>query len=506
MKTVFRLRLTAILGSALAATAAFGQVTYTWSGTLSGGNGTNIASTNNWTTNEITLAPAASAPSGASQDTGQWDNLVPGNLVVTYSPAGGLPSTGGGTKGIILELTTNQIGNVQLRAVGGQSGNIGLSTINNLSPSANFILGDDSKNVLNFVMRPPGAVLDLVNNSAGVCVISPNVRWQAGLGYTYTLDFDGTGNWIITNSLANASGPGTLIEKSGSGTMFWNGPSSAGALPNSVIDNPITINAGTMVLQWNYIWLEVVDIVNNGTLEFDAPGQTQILNEVISGTGNLLVDGGTLILNATNTYAGTTTVSNGTLVVSSTAGDLDLSGGNVVPGGANAVGSLLVGGNLNITSGSILIALNKSASPSNSTIAVTGSINNTGGILTVTNAGPNLEVGDTFTIFNQPVSGMTIVPPANVTFINNLAANGSIVVATSTATNPTNILVTLSGGQLILSWPADHLGWYLQAQTNSLAEGIGTNWVTIPNSNAGNSYTNTVGITNGAVFYRMIYP
>jgi hypothetical protein len=56
-----------------------------------------------------------------------------------------------------------------------------------------------------------------------------------------------------------------------------------------------------------------------------------------------------------------------------------------------------------------------------------------------------------------------------------------------------------------LSWPADHIGWRLQVQTNSLSVGITTNWFDL----AGTSTTNSVNITistNGTVFYRLIYP
>jgi hypothetical protein len=74
-------------------------------------------------------------------------------------------------------------------------------------------------------------------------------------------------------------------------------------------------------------------------------------------------------------------------------------------------------------------------------------------------------------------------------------------------TNPTNITFTVSSGnQLILSWPADHIGWHLQVQTNSLSTGLGTNWVTIPGTDAAGSYTNTINPVSGAVFYRQVYP
>jgi hypothetical protein len=57
-----------------------------------------------------------------------------------------------------------------------------------------------------------------------------------------------------------------------------------------------------------------------------------------------------------------------------------------------------------------------------------------------------------------------------------------------------------------LTWPADHTGWKLQAQTNSLANGLGTNWVSITGTATVNHFTNTVDAATGSVFYRMVYP
>jgi hypothetical protein len=73
-------------------------------------------------------------------------------------------------------------------------------------------------------------------------------------------------------------------------------------------------------------------------------------------------------------------------------------------------------------------------------------------------------------------------------------------------TNPTNIMFSLSGNQLTLSWPADHTGWRLQGQTNSPGVGIKTNWSDVPGSTLVNQVTIPIGPTNGSVFYRMIYP
>ena len=71
---------------------------------------------------------------------------------------------------------------------------------------------------------------------------------------------------------------------------------------------------------------------------------------------------------------------------------------------------------------------------------------------------------------------------------------------------PTNIVASLTGNQLTLTWPADHIGWRLLAQTNSLTTGLGTNWVTVSGSTTTDSETFTVNPANGTVFYRLVYP
>ena len=63
-----------------------------------------------------------------------------------------------------------------------------------------------------------------------------------------------------------------------------------------------------------------------------------------------------------------------------------------------------------------------------------------------------------------------------------------------------------TSGQLTLFWPADHTGWLLQAQTNMLNTGLGTNWVTMGDSDTNNQASIPIDTTNGSVFFRLIHP
>jgi hypothetical protein len=63
-----------------------------------------------------------------------------------------------------------------------------------------------------------------------------------------------------------------------------------------------------------------------------------------------------------------------------------------------------------------------------------------------------------------------------------------------------------SDSQLQLSWPETHIGWRLEAQTNSLAIGIGTNWFTVSGSSMTNQVFLPINPTNRSVFLRLVYP
>jgi hypothetical protein len=81
------------------------------------------------------------------------------------------------------------------------------------------------------------------------------------------------------------------------------------------------------------------------------------------------------------------------------------------------------------------------------------------------------------------------------------------VSAMPTSANPTNIMFSVQGGNVLqLSWPADHIGWILQVQTNSLTAGIGTNWVTISGSDSTNQMLIPISPSEGSIFFRLMFP
>ena len=64
----------------------------------------------------------------------------------------------------------------------------------------------------------------------------------------------------------------------------------------------------------------------------------------------------------------------------------------------------------------------------------------------------------------------------------------------------------INGGQLYVGWPADHTGWWLQMQTDSIDEGLGTNWVNVSGSDATNQISIPINTVNGSAFFRLVSP
>jgi autotransporter-associated beta strand protein len=243
----------------------------------------------------------------------------------------------------------------------------------------------------------------------------------------------------------------------------------------------------------------------------DAKG---IISGVISdssfpGCGLTKSGNGTLYLNAANTYTGPTTNTAGVLAgTGSIPGSVVVTGGGIGGGSPSTIGTLTVGGDVTFNGGGASIRVNRSGSQSDK-VSVTGTLNaSAAGTITVTNLGATLQAGDNFVLFpGKTVTGGSAlaVTGAGVTWTNKLEVDGSIQVLSTVSTTPPTLTNSVSGNTLTLSWPATHLGWSLQAQTNNLNVGIANNWVTVPGT-AGVTSTNiTINPANPTVFYRLFY-
>jgi autotransporter-associated beta strand protein len=281
------------------------------------------------------------------------------------------------------------------------------------------------------------------------------------------------------------------------------------SVPGGFTGGRVVLNHGTNTLSGN------ITIAANGILALvNAAGITN--SPVIDDQPGGILDATLRTGNTWTLQTGQTLYGNG-VVRASVA--VAAAGSIVSPGEPGALGTLTITNTVSTNTlatvtlaGTTVMELNRASSP-NSDRLVCGT-NNFGGTLTVNNLGGTLQAGDTFTLFvstNKASFAVTNLPAlgSGLVWSNSLAINGKLAVVATVNTNPTNITFSVSGNVLTLTWPPDHTGWRLLAQTNALSIGLvpSTNaWVTVPNSANVNTTNITVNPANGTVFYRLVYP
>ena len=156
---------------------------------------------------------------------------------------------------------------------------------------------------------------------------------------------------------------------------------------------------------------------------------------------------------------------------------------------------------LTATAGDGKVTLNWNASPGATGYYVSQS---------TTNGGPYRVIGANVSSLTVTNTGLTngVIYYYIVSATNSF---GGSDVSTQVSTQPVSAAVpqlsfTVNAGQITLNWPFDHIGWGLQMQTNSLGEGLGTNWVAVAGSANTNQMTLPVNSANGTAFFRLTYP
>ena len=381
----------------------------------------------------------------------------------------------GGSDGITRIASTNALVNIPVTpgtpTIYQRNNNGGGSTLQLDGTAGNLNIAQD------FQMSCRNVTTYNVENVTGSNTLSGTLDIQSGGNGIYlqsdagTLDIAGNINYIGT-----LNGGRTYVF-SGAGNHIVNGVIAAPVYTNAPIN--VTMNGtGTLTLA-NANTYPNVTTVNNGLL---------LVSGSINSTGGVSVVGGTL--------GGTGTINDAVTVGT---------GGTLSPG-AGGIGSLVINSNLTL-GGTTYIEVSKTGATSDQ---VTGVVTaNYGGTLFATNVAGTLNIGDSFTVFNAAAhtgnfAAITGTPGTGKAWKFN-PTNGVLSVVLGVATNPTNITAKVSGNALTLSWPVDHLGWTLQAQTNSSTTGLTTNWVDVAGSAASNTNVMTINPANPTVFYRLRY-
>jgi autotransporter-associated beta strand protein len=389
----------------------------------------------------------------------------------------------------------NFLGTVQVQS-GGQIRFSATAGLNNGGDSTLFDLEGGSIYVRNDGTVSLGA---LTGNATGV-IANPSVA--------------GIGTFVIGGKGINSAYPGSFagtnnLIKIGAGTLTFNGASNVTVVVNG--DGSTSTNYAL----GNVITYVGTTTISNGVLAVDAPGTlTNSPTITLAGVSAVLDVDSDGYVNAD----GTALITNSLLeiVAGQTLAGFGTIRGNVLADVGSTVNVGLPTGVLTVTTnvelaGAVNLNINQTNTPNSSELAAQHFAIDPTATLTVTNTGSALTGNEVFQLFSQPVSGFASVTLPTLTsplsWTNRLSIDGTIaVLGTIVNTNPTPLTTVVSGNALTLGWPTDHIGWQLQVQTNSLSNGIGTNWVNVTGSLTTNQVSVLVNPANSAVFYRLVYP
>jgi autotransporter-associated beta strand protein len=417
----------------------------------------------------------------------------------------------------------------------------------NITMAADATIGGVGRWDLRSTSTPPtNAVLSTKGQPYNLTKVGTNEIWLVDA----TLDpalagINVMGGKLGIEAYTTAGNPTNTI------TVYSNAILAFYQMTNTLL-KPLVLNDGA-VLENDASFTNVVGsrISLSGNNYFTGNGSALNLTNVISGSGSLIKTNTTLlILSASNTYSGNTTIYGGNLLLSGNGSiassatitlnnaTLDASGradkalsltsgqmlktspngtvngsltngfgATVSPGGVGVRGALTVTNTVTLL-GTTSMELDETAH-TNDLITSTGGVTY-GGTLNVSVITGTLAGGENYKLFNAGSYNGNF-SATNLPSLNSglgwqwNPANGTLSVIQTVNLTPTNLVVSVSGNQIVLSWPADHIGWLVQAQTNNVSTGLGNNWVTIPGSDTVNAITNTINPANGSVFYRMIH-
>ncbi len=403
-------------------------------------------------------------------------NTISGNFVLT--------AIGGGTLGLI---TNNTLGGFTLNNAVvniGSQGALGSGPVM-VAGAGRFVLatGMTFTNAVTANTISPGAVTGLImvndNTNGTVTTVSGTLTFNATAASGN--DFYGP----LTSGLLNVTGPitntATAVIGARDGFVRFSGGGSYLEFDENQGNTSIGANNG---ISTNALLSQGA----SGGASFDLNG----FNQALAG----LTDGGVNAKVITNSSATASTLTMNPASPFTYSGSL---GGNLslVLNGSSSLqltGTNTYTGNTTIKSGALQVSNPSFSAGSTVTIA----------------SGTTLELDFTTTnLINKLVLNGVSQPAGLYTSTTSPAfilGTGTLLVSPINPT-PTNITFSVSGNQLTLSWPADHTGWLLQAQTNPPGVGLNSsNWVSVAGSASVNTLPITINNTNGSVFFRMVLP
>lgn len=496
----------------------------------------------------LVVSPGATLDLGGPSFAAQGENLSNECVVVSGSGAGGA--------GAIINSSTNSqfnaLRNVMVTGdvyVGGPG--YWLAT-NASNPGRWDIRGSITNCAIVTSNMQPYSLYKIGSNHVGLVGVTIDSTPQQSLGNIY---IQGGKLQIESGTTSLGDANSNLIVSAGATLGFYQS-----SFTNNFTKQFVFNGNGSTVVLTN----ESGTTTLNGAMDLEGGcilgiGGTVISNNcTVTGGGSLIMNGaGRLAMGTNVNYTGNTTISNGTLQfltgstipasalfdiagsnavldVSATTGTLNIGSGQTVRGGGTVRGNLAVSGSgtvavgepniigtLTVTnavtlsgSGTTTMKVGHTSTTVNDVLK-SGSTMALGGTLNLALVGTPVA-GDTYTLFKATggLSGTfsaTNLPslPGGLTWVTTNLVNGIVSVLGSVNSNPTNITAHVTGNVLTLTWPADHTGWRLLAQTNSTAGGLDPNtndWFTVTGSTSVNTVNITMDPKQGTVFYRLVYP
>jgi len=446
---------------------------------------------------QLTVGTGNSAGYAAFNQSGGL-TTIGGFLAVGGGPIGGVVNQSGGTVEMTNSSVTLGYSITTSKAVMNLSG----TAVFNLTGAGNGVWpGEVGTGVLNV---SGNARLNITND--GVVLGKANA---AAVGIANLL-----GGVATVNSVSQGTGTGALnfnggtLKANNDNASFVSGLTAAYIYSGGIIDDGgFTITVPQALLAPAGYGVASVPLTSGGSGYVDMPIVT-ITNITGTGSGATAVANvsGGVITSITITSPGHDYASGDTLNASIVGGGgsgavlgtpllaVNVGGGltKVGAGSLTLSGANTYSGNTTVSAGTL--ALSQAVLATNSTVSVA--------------SGAVLQLG--FTVTNRVgslvLNGVVQAPGVynSTTSPAYLAGTGSLVVPSSGPSGPANITSSVSGNTLTLSWPAGQ-GWVLQAQTNSLSTGLGTNWVDVAGSAALSSKSITLNPALPTVFYRLKY-
>jgi autotransporter-associated beta strand protein len=267
--------------------------------------------------------------------------------------------------------------------------------------------------------------------------------------------------------------------------------------------SPVVNNNGSLVFNRVEDLSYTGSINGTGTVEKQAAGKLT-LNGTHTYSGATLVNAGTLLVNGT-IAASAVTVTNGTLGGNGTIKRpvVIQANGRLAPG--TSIGALTISNSLSLA-GATLMEVN-AVTGTNDVVRGLSTVTY-GGALTISNLQGSFVGTNRFKLFSaQTYRGLfaSLTPASPGTNLlwntNSLAIDGTLRIVSA---EPVTMSQSISANLLKISWPDDHIGWRLQAQTNS--NSIGTNWVDFTDTTTTNDVTIVIDPEWSGAFFRLTYP